>query len=64
MTAKEKAQELLQKHYGHGYVLEAALGFVHEAALITARECRQIQYSEFARWWDEVIAELEKMKNQ
>lgn len=56
MKAKEKAQELVQKHYGHGFVLEAAL--------ITAKECRDVAQSvPSSLYWNNVIAELEKMKS-
>lgn len=76
MTYKDKAQELVQKHIKYAYVQrlkyvcasvpieEARKQNAIEAALITVRECREIQYSGFSHWWDGVIAELESMKNQ
>ena len=67
MTYQEKAQELVS------LFIDTGVGFKSDAfayALVTARECKQaaikaagVNSVQFAVWWDNVIAELEKMKS-
>ena len=86
MKYQEKAQDLVQKHTNASSKITArfadAIGWLPaacgdaasqsaiEAALITAKECKQaainaagVQWLQFDHWWDNVIAELEKMKS-
>ncbi len=61
IKSNEKAQQLVQKHTNVSIEITARFAYAIEAALITAQECKQTAI--FTDWWDNVIAELEKMKS-
>lgn len=64
MTYQEKAQQLVQKHTNVSIQITARFDLAIEAALFTAKECLDVAQSvPSTLYWNNVIAELEKMKS-